>query len=75
MRKREAIQPRKSERAEVDTVLNVADSNVQTIARVCIGSAGVNRAWRACKDSICIPGRSGRLRKVRGIEVLQMERP
>ena len=38
MRKREAIQPRKLYRAEVDTVSLVADSNVKPIARGCIGS-------------------------------------
>ena len=41
MRKREAIQPRKTHKAEVDTVFQVADSNVQPIARECTGSAGV----------------------------------
>lgn len=70
MRKREAIQPRKLERAEVDTVPWVADSNEQPQARGYSGSVGVHRAWRACKGNTCIPGRSGRLREARGIEVL-----
>lgn len=41
MRKREAIQPRKLYRAEVDVFLSTADSNAHPIVRGCAGSAGV----------------------------------
>ena len=41
MRKREAIQPRKIDRAEADAVLNAAGSNAPSIARERAGSAGV----------------------------------
>ena len=41
MRKREAIQPRKLYRAEVDVFLFTADSNAYPLTRGCAGSAGV----------------------------------
>ena len=41
MRKREAIQPRKLYRAEADVFLVTAGSNAYSIARECVGSAGV----------------------------------
>lgn len=62
MRKREAIQPRKLERAEVDVFLYTADSNTSPIKRGLAGSAGVNRARRARKGSSSVPGRSGSFR-------------
>ena len=49
MRKREAIQPRKLYRAEVDTVSLVADSNVKPIARGCTGSVGVKERGERAK--------------------------
>jgi hypothetical protein len=41
MRKREAIQPRKLYRAEVDAFLNAADSNTSFVKREWVGSVGV----------------------------------
>lgn len=50
MRKREAIQLRKSYREEADTFLLVAGSNTAVDMRECCRFRRGQRAWRACKE-------------------------
>lgn len=50
MGNREAMQPRKKDRAEADTALEVAGSKNQPQTRGWGDSVGVNRAWRAHKS-------------------------
>ena len=62
MRKREAIEPRNSYKAEADVVFVTASSNAQTIgknAQVPPGSESVARAH----STVCIPGRPDAFRK------------
>ena len=75
MRKREAIQPRKIERVEAETLPLVVGSKNQStseIEEIPPGSKSVASAQRNTR----VPGRSDRLRQkpVEEIEVLQTER-
>ena len=56
MGNREAIQPRKTYRAEADVILNTAGSKSRPKARGRGDSVGVNRAWRAHKGILAYPG-------------------
>ena len=56
MRKREAIQPRKIGKVEADVFLYTAGRNGHSRARECVGSTGVNRAWRAYEVMRAYPG-------------------
>ena len=49
MRKREAIQPRKSYRAEADTFLLVAGSNTGSVSENAVGSVGVRERGECTK--------------------------
>ena len=49
MRKREAIQPRKLEKVEADVFISTAGSNAYSIARECVGSAGVRERGERTK--------------------------
>jgi len=65
MRKREAIQPRKSYRAEADTFLLVAGSNTAVDMREC---RRFRRGQRACKEvSAYLGGLISSWNKVRAI--------
>ena len=75
MRKREAIQPRKSYRVEADVFLKTVGSNELAAKRGRSRFHRGHRAWRVRKDQTCIPGRSDGFREpegetVRAIEVL-----
>ncbi len=78
MRKCEAIQPRKIENVEADTVLVVAGSNVQSLSETAqVPPGSIERGERAMVVSAYLGGLAGSVGDiitVRAIEVLQMER-
>ncbi len=78
MRKCEAIQPRKIENVEADTVLVVAGSNVQSLSETAqVPPGSIERGERALVVSAYLGGLAGSVGDiitVRAIEVLQMER-
>ncbi len=78
MRKCEAIQPRKIENVEADTVLVVAGSNVQSLSETAqVPPGSIKRGERAMVVSAYLGGLAGSVGDiitVRAIEVLQMER-
>lgn len=74
MRKREAIQPRKSYRVEADTVLWVAGSNVQLLSETAqVPPGSIARGERAKVVPAYLGGLAGSVKvfsTVRAIEVL-----